>query len=75
VRDKGTSNIELFFLPAYSPELNSDEYLNCDLKTQVHSGKPARNHDELETKVRSAMMKLQNRPERVKSWFKHSKIQ
>src|SRR5210317_1965815 len=24
--------IEIFFLPSYSPELNPDEYLNCDLK-------------------------------------------
>ena len=24
--------LEVFFLPAYSPELNPDEYLNCDLK-------------------------------------------
>ncbi|MFV0391689.1 MAG: transposase, partial [Paludibacteraceae bacterium] len=24
--------IELFFLPSYSPEINTDEYLNCDLK-------------------------------------------
>ena len=23
--------IEIFFLPSYSPELNPDEYLNCDL--------------------------------------------
>jgi len=73
--DKYPQHIELFFLPAYSPELNPDEYLNGDLKAQVHSGKPARNRDELETKVRGAMMKLQNRPERVKSWFKHPKIQ
>src|SRR5574343_289432 len=73
--DKHTDLIELFFLPAYSPELNPDEYLNCDLKAQVHGGKPAKNRDELETRVRGAMMKLQNRPERVKSYFKHSKIQ
>ena len=26
--------IELFFLPSYSPELNPDEYLNCDLKSR-----------------------------------------
>lgn len=25
-----TDEIEIFFLPAYSPELNPDEYLNCD---------------------------------------------
>jgi len=73
--DKHPQHIELFFLPAYSPELNPDEYLNCDLKAQVHSGKSAKNRDELETKVRGAMMKLQNRPERVKSYFKHIKIQ
>lgn len=24
--------IEVFYLSAYSPELNPDEYLNCDLK-------------------------------------------
>ena len=25
-------NIELYYLPSYSPEKNPDEYLNCDLK-------------------------------------------
>ena len=34
--------IEVFYLPSYSPELNPDEYLNCDLKAGVHSGRPAR---------------------------------
>jgi transposase len=52
---KHTELIELFFLPVYSPELNPDEYLNCDLKTLVHGGKPARNRDELESKVRGVM--------------------
>jgi transposase len=73
--DKYPQHIELFFLPAYSPEPNPDEYLNGDLKAQIHSSKSARNRNELETKIRGAMMKLQNRPERVKSWFKHPKIQ
>ena len=67
--------IELFFLPAYAPECNPDEYLNCDLKALVHGGKPAKNRDELESSVRGAMMKLQNRPKRVMSYFKHQKIQ
>jgi hypothetical protein len=26
------AEIEIFYLPYYSPELNPDEYLNCDLK-------------------------------------------
>ena len=39
--------IEVVYLPCYSPELNPDEYLNCDLKAGVHSGPPARSKDDL----------------------------
>jgi transposase len=66
--------IELFFLPAYAPELNPDEYLNCDLKHQVRTGLPARNQDELEGRVRSVMRRLQLRPQRIRSYFRHPRI-
>jgi len=52
--------IELFFLPAYSPELHPDGCLNCDLKAMVYGGKPARNRVVLESILRGAMMKLQH---------------
>jgi transposase len=67
--------IKVFFLPAYSPELNPDEYLNCDLKAGVHSGPPARNAKGLKRKVVSHMRKLQKLPARVASYFQHPKIQ
>jgi len=66
--------IELFFLPSYSPELNPDEYLNCDLKAGVHSGVPARSTDQLTKKASSHLRMLQKRPKRVKKYFKHPKI-
>ena len=66
--------IEIFFLPSYSPELNPDEYLNCDLKDGVHSGVPARTKKELKGKAISHLRKLQKMPGRVKKYFKHSKI-
>lgn len=66
--------LKLFYLPTYAPELNPDEYLNCDLKHQVRTGKAARNRTELKRKVRSAMKRLQLRPQRVKSYFKHRHI-
>lgn len=66
--------IEVFYLPSYSPELNPDEYLNCDLKAGVHSGKPARSGEQLKKKTRSHMKMLQCRPERVKKYFQHEKI-
>ena len=57
--------IELFFLPAYSPEKNPDEYLNCDLK-QGLSNKPApKNQEILKENVESHMEMLAQNPQRV----------
>lgn len=66
--------IEVFYLPAYSPELNPDEYLNCDLKAGVHSGKPARSKEQLKQKASKHMRMLQRKPARVRKYFKHVKI-
>ena len=69
-----TDQIEVFFLPSYSPELNPDEYLNCDLKAGVHSGPPARSRTQLKAKALSHLRKLQKMPGRVMKYFKHKKI-
>ena len=66
--------IEIFFLPSYSPELNPDEYLNCDLKAGVHSGVPARSKKQLKRKAISHLRKLQKLPGRVMKYFRHHKI-
>ena len=67
-------SIELFFLPAYSPELNPDEYLNCDLKAGVHSGPLARSKKDLKKKAISLLRMLQKKPQRVAKYFNHRKI-
>lgn len=69
-----SEEIEVFYLPSYSPELNPDEYLNCDLKAGVHSTAPARDRAGLKRKIISHMRKLQKLPCRVQSYFKHPKI-
>lgn len=69
-----SAKIEVFYLPAYSPELNPDEYLNCDLKHGVHSGLPARSKDQLKKKVIRHMRMLQKRPARVRKYFEHPRI-
>lgn len=69
-----SDQIELFFLPSYSPELNPDEYLNCDLKDGVHSGPVARSKKQLKKKAFSHLRKLQKLPGRVRKYFKHPKI-
>ena len=66
--------IEITFLPFYSPELNPDEYLICDLKDGVHSGVPTRTKNQLKKKAISHLRMLQKKPKRVKKYFKHPKI-
>jgi transposase len=68
------SQIEVFYLPSYSPELNPDEYLNCDLKDGVHSAPPSRSDKTLRERVTSHMRKLQKLPQRVVKYFQHPKI-
>jgi len=72
--DKHRQEIELFYLPSYSPELNPDEYLNGDLKAGVHSRPPSRSQKHLIKKVKSHMVKLQKLPARVSRYFKHPQI-
>jgi len=68
------NEIEVFFLPSYSPELNPDEYLNCDLKAGVHSGIPARTCSQLKKKAISHLRMLQKCSRRVSKYFQHPKI-
>lgn len=66
--------IEVFFLPSYSPELNPDEYLNRDLKLNVHNGKPARTKLQLKRKTIGHLRKLQKLPKRIMKYFKDPNI-
>ncbi len=72
--EENKEEIEVFYLPSYSPEINPDEYLNGDLKHCIRSGLPARTEKALAKKTRSFMRKLQNRPKHVSNYFKHPKI-
>ncbi len=66
--------IELHFLPAYSPDLNPDEYLNCDLKNSVANAPAARTQKGFEKVIRGNLRSIQNQPERVKKYFKAESI-
>lgn len=69
-----TDQIELFFLPSYSPELNPDEYLNADLKARMNQAEPVRHGDHLKRKVLSHLRSIQKQPERIRSYFKAENI-
>ena len=61
--------IELFYIPSYSPELNPDEYLNRDLKKNVHMKLAPKTFEELKENVLSFMRSIQQMPERIMIYF------
>ncbi|MDZ7719995.1 MAG: transposase [Balneolaceae bacterium] len=67
--------IALFFLPAYSPEKNPDEYLNCDLKQGMSQTPAPKDKPTLTENLRSYMSMLAQTPQRIKKYFKHPEIQ
>lgn len=66
--------IELHYLPSYSPDLNPDEYFNCDLKTELSKRPERRQKGNWSQTVESTLAELSNKPERVKSYFKAAPI-
>jgi len=71
---KHQDEIELCFIPSYAPELNPDEYLNRDLKTNLHQGRSPRTFEDLKANLKSFMSMLQKTPARVMKYFNSSKL-
>lgn len=65
-----TEQIELFYLPSYSPELNPEERLNSELKQALGSKVPARTKAKLRAAASEHMQALEQSPERVKKYFR-----
>jgi transposase len=65
------AEIEVFYLPGYSPELNPDEGLNGDLKRAATGKAPARSKAGLQHAVLGHRRRLSKLPDRVRSFFGH----
>jgi transposase len=63
------SRMEVFYLPAYSPELNPDERLNADIKRIIGRRLPVRSKHKLRTTTSYYMRQIEQQPERIKSYF------
>lgn len=66
---RNTHRLRLFFLPGYSPELNPDETLNQDVKTNAVGRRRAHDQNELVTNVRAYLWSRQRQPKIVQSYF------
>lgn len=67
--EKNKNRIELFFLPAYSPDLNPDEHLNSDLKYGIGSKIPSRSKKNLATAADEHLKMLKSSPKRIIKYF------
>ena len=72
--EKHKDRIELFFLPPYSPELNPQEYVNQDLKTNIIGKKRPINKDQMKSNVVDFMTKRKNDKKQVQKYFHASHI-
>ena len=67
-------DIELFFLPSYSPELNPVELANADLKHAVTTHAPARRKGQLQKVASAHLRRLQRNPVRIMSFFQKDTV-
>ncbi len=67
--EKHLEQIELFYLPSYSPELNPVELANASLKHAVTTHSPARKKGQMEKVARGHLRYLQNNPKEVEAFF------
>jgi transposase len=65
---------ELVLLPGYAPELNPDELLNQDLKSNVFSSGRPRTDTELLDQTRSYLRGTQKRPDIVRAYFQEPQV-
>ena len=61
--------LELFFLPAYAPEHNPDEFLNNDVKQALGRRTVATDKTRLKTSLRRYMRRLQRQAEKIRAFF------
>jgi transposase len=71
-RQKG--HLQMYFLPPYSPELNPDELLNQDVKTNAVGRRRAVDQADLMANVRGYLRSTQKMPYVVRSYFREEHV-
>jgi transposase len=66
--------IEIFYLPAYAPERNPDEYLNGNLKRELAKIGHATDKETLRSNTNGLMRSFQKCQQHVKNYFKNKYI-
>ena len=62
-------DLELHPLPPYAPDLNPDEFVWSHMKTNGVSKKPLRKNESLKARIEEDLLKIQQNPALVRSFF------
>lgn len=68
------ATLKLHFLPGYSPDLNPDELLNQDVKSNAIGRRRAADQSELLANVRGYLRSTQRQPAIVQSYFREAHV-
>ena len=68
------AQLRLFWLPPYSPELNPDELLNQDVKSNAVGRRRPADRQELIDNVRSYLWGTQRKPDLVRRYFQEAHV-
>jgi transposase len=69
-----TDPIRMFMLPAYSPEINPDEYLNHDVKVNSVGRKRPYSKEDMMASIRTDLFSTQKQPRVVKNFFQAAPV-
>jgi len=72
--EENKDRIELFFMPPYSQELNAQEYLNQDVKTNIIGKKRPINKEQMRNNVEEFMNKRKKDKTQVQKYFHESHV-
>lgn len=71
---KNEKRIQVFYLPSYSPELNPDEMLNQDVKSNAVGRSRPHDQNQLIRNVRSYLYSRQRKPHVVRKYFEADSV-
>ena len=72
--EQNKADIEVFYLPSYSPELNPDEMLNANLKAAITANAPNRKKGQLKQAAIGHLRHLQKSPKKVRQFFQKDSV-
>jgi transposase len=71
---ENSSKLRIVLLPPYSPELNPDEYLNQDVKSNAFKERLPKDVEEMMAAVSSYLRSCQKQPEKIQAYFQAESV-